>query len=81
MTYCSGRDGLNPESLEGNVRGFDLATVYRTYDEYANDEERAFLEYFLRDAYEEYGYDFHYYKGEPVDEQWIREKIAAFYLY
>lgn len=78
MTYCSGRDGLNPESLEGNVRGFDLATVYRTYDEYANDEERAFLEYFLRDAYEEYGYDFHYYKGEPVDEQWIREKIARF---
>lgn len=33
MTYCSGRTGLNPESLKGNVLGFDTATVYRTYDE------------------------------------------------
>lgn len=78
MTYCSGRDGLNPESLKGNVRGFDTATVYRTYDEFANDDERAFLEYFMRDAYEYYGYDFHYYKGEPVDEAWIMDKIQNF---
>ncbi|OUO31955.1 hypothetical protein [Flavonifractor sp. An306] len=78
MTYCSGKSGLNPESLEGNVLGFDAATVYRTYDEYANDEERAFLEYFLRDAYECYGYDFHYYKGESVDANWIRDKIEHF---
>lgn len=78
MTYCSGRTGLNPQSMEGNVLGFDPATVYRTYDEYANDDERAFLEYFLRDVYEFYGYDFHYYKGEPVDEAWIKEKIDHF---
>ena len=68
MTYCSSRKGIDPESLKGNARGFDPATVYRTYDEFANDEERAFLEYFLRDAYEYYGYDFHYYQGEPVDD-------------
>ena len=78
MTYCSSRKGIDPESLKGNARGFDPATVYRTYDEFANDEERAFLEYFLRDAYEYYGYDFHYYQGEPVDEAWIEQKIQSF---
>ena len=78
MTYCSGRKGLNPESMSGNVLGFDPATVYRTYDEYANDDERAYLEYFFRDVYEAYGYDFHYYKGEPVDRQWVKEKIRNF---
>ena len=78
MTYCSGEDGLNPESLKGNVRGFDPATVYRTYDEFANEDERAFLEFFMRDAYAQYGYDFQYYKGEPVDEQWVTNKIKGF---
>ena len=78
MTYCSSRKGIDPESLKGNARGFDPSTVYRTYDEFANDEERAFLEYFLRDAYEYYGYDFHYYQGEPVDEAWIEQKIRGF---
>ncbi len=78
MTYCSSRKGIDPESLKGNARGFDPAMVYRTYDEFANDEERAFLEYFLRDAYEYYGYDFHYYQGEPVDEAWIEQKIRGF---
>ena len=78
MTYCSSREGINPESLKGNVRGFDSATVYRTYDEFANNDERAFLEYFLRDAYQAYGYDFHYYHGEPVDEAWVQGKIGGF---
>lgn len=78
MTYCSSRLGLDPESLKGNARGFDPVTVYRTYDEYANDDERAFLEYFMRDIYQACGYDFHYYKGEPVDEAWVREKIGNF---
>ncbi len=76
MTYCSGAEGLNPESLAGNVRGFDPAAVYKTYDEYANADERALLEYFLRDAYQEYGYDMLYYKGEPVDEQWVQERLS-----
>ena len=78
MTYCSSRLGRDPESLEGNVRGFDPATVYRTYDEYANDDERAFLEYLMADIYKACGYDFHYYKGEPVDEAWVEEKIDHF---
>lgn len=75
MTYCSGRTGLNPESLKGNDRGFDPAAIYRTYDDFVDDADRALLEYFLRDVYEAYGYDFHYYKGEPVDLDWVKEKL------
>ena len=78
MTYCSGVKGLNPESMKGNVLGFDPATVYRTYDEYADDNERAFLEFFFRDVYEAYGYDFQYYNGEDVDQEWVKEKIQNF---
>ena len=77
MTYCSGRSGLNPESLKGNDLGFDPAAIYRTYDEYVNDADRSLLEYFLRDAYQEYGYDFHYYHGEKVDMDWVKEKMEG----
>ena len=75
MTYCSGVTGINPETLKGNDRGFDPAAIYRTYDEYVGDADREILEYFLRDAYEFYGYDFHYYHGEKVDEEWLKCKI------
>ena len=75
MTYCSGRTGLNPESMKGNDLGFDPAAVYRTYDEYVDDADRALIEYCMRDVYEMYGYDFHYYQGEPVDLQWVAEKL------
>ena len=78
MTYCSSYQGMNPESYKGNARGFDPAPVYRTYDEYANDAERAFLEYFMSDIYAACGYAFQYYKGEPVDEAWAEEKIDRF---
>ena len=66
------------ETAEGNVVGFDTATVYRTYDEYVNDDERAFIEFCLRDAYQFYGYDFHYYDGGPVDEAQIEKWVAGF---
>ena len=78
MTYCSGVSGMNPESLPGNDLGFDPAAIYRTYDEYVNDADRAVLEYFLRDVYQYYGYDFLYYKGEPVDQAWLEEKLKGF---
>lgn len=78
MTYCSGRDGINPESLPGNATGFDPAPVYRTYDDFANDAERYFLEYFVRDAYELYGYSFQYYDGKPMDDARARELISQF---
>lgn len=77
MTYCSGKTGLNPESLKGNDLGFDPAAIYRTYDEYVNDDDRCLLEYFLRDAYQEYGYDFHYFHGEVADMDWVKEKLKG----
>lgn len=78
MTYCSMFGERDPESLAGNDLGFSTAAVYRTYDEYANDAERAFLEYFMRDAYEKYGYDFHYYNGQPVNETCLEQWIMQF---
>ena len=66
MTYCSMGEEIDPLEFATNVRGFDPATVYRTYDEYVNDSERKYIEYFLRDAYEYYGYDFQYYDGQPM---------------
>ena len=78
MTYCSEKGVRDVETAEGNAVGFDTATVYRTYDEYATDEERAYIEFCLRDAYEYYGYDFHYYDGGPVDEAQIEKWVDGF---
>lgn len=80
MTYCSEygdrRDG---EAItKGNAAGFDPVTVYRTYDEFANTAERYYIEYFLRDAYQFYGYDFHYYDGGPVDKAKVDELVDGF---
>jgi len=78
MTYCSEKGERDPVSYAGNVTGFDPSTIYRTYDEYVNDNERYFIEYFLRDAYEFYGYDFQYYDGAPVDEAKLKELVNGF---
>ena len=78
MTYCSLFGERDPESLKGNDLGFSTAALYRTYDDYANDDERAFIEYFMRDAYETYGYDFYYYDGQPVDEARVNRWIDGF---
>lgn len=79
LTYCSFYGEQMDEIGVGNVQGFDPASVYRTYDEYAGDEERYYLEYFLRDAYEYYGYDFKYYDGQPVDEIKIKALVENFH--
>lgn len=76
MTECT--EGGKEAYVPGNAKGFDPETVYRTYDEFINDDERYFIEYFLRDAYEFYGYDFHYYDGAPVDEPRAKELIQGF---
>ena len=78
MTYCSLNGEVDPESLAGNVRGFDPAAVYRTYDEYVNDAERTYIEYFMRDAYEYYGYGFQYYDGGPMDGDRVKELLEGF---
>lgn len=64
MTYCSDVNGRDPGG-----QGFSTAAVYRTYDEFADENERTLLEYALRDAYEKYGYQFHYYDGEPMTKE------------
>lgn len=80
MTYCSegGKREDGTPFIQGNDVGFETGAVYRTYDEYCNDAERYFIEYFLRDAYAYYGYDFHYYDGAPVDEEKVKELISGF---
>lgn len=78
MTYCSLNGEIDPESYEGNAIGFSTAAIYRTYDDYANDAERAYIEYFLRDAYEYYGYDFQYYDGRPVTVEQAKEWTEGF---
>ncbi len=80
MTYCSNDGGIDPLGISTNVRGFDTATVYRTYDEYTDDNERAFLEYFLRDIYKAYEYDFVTYDGRemtPEEEETLLEKCTT----
>ncbi len=77
LTYCSEcgkRDPVTP----GNAVGFDTEVIYRTYDEYANASERCIIEYFLRDAYEYYGYDLAYYHGEEMDMERIKDLISDF---
>ena len=75
MTRCTdcGKEAYTP----GNAVGFDPSSVYKTYDEYVNDAERTLIEFFLRDAYEYYGYGFQTYDGSPVDEARVKELIAG----
>ena len=77
MAECT--QGGQPLSYGGYIAGgFDTAPVYKAYDDFANDAERYYIEYFMRDVYEYYGYDFHYYDGAPMDEARAKELIAGF---
>jgi len=73
MTACT-EGGV--ELYEGN--GFSTAGVYRNCDDMMNASEGAYIEYFLRDAYQQYGYDFLYYDGKPVDEARVKEWVENF---
>lgn len=79
MTYCTTARGINLPVMDNKYvyGGFDSAPVYNTYDDFADDADRALLEYCMQDAYRFYGYDFLYYHGEPVDETWIEEKVSG----
>ncbi len=76
MSRCT--EGGKDAYIPGNAVGFDPASVYKTYDEYVNDSERQFIEYFLRDAYEYYGYSFQYYDDSAVDQEKTEEWISGF---
>lgn len=75
MTYCSefGKRDPHPET-----KGFDPAPVYKTYDQFAGHDDRYYLEYFLRDAYQFYGYDFQYYDGAPMDLERAKALFQGF---
>lgn len=75
MTYCSEHGVHDVETLEGNAIGFDAKSVYKKYEEYANDAERFILEYFSREAMETYEYGFEYYQGGRMTEDDI-EKVV-----
>lgn len=86
MTYCSDNGKRDPQAFKGNDIGFSTAAVYRVYENYINNSEGYYIEYFMRDAYEAYGYDFHYYDGAPVDEAAVEKLVDHFdccdgYLY
>jgi len=78
MKQCT--EGGRPVRVtdDGYAPGFSPTQVYKTYDEFVNDSERYFIEYFLRDAYQYYGYDFQWYDGQPVDEEKARDLISQF---
>lgn len=78
LTYCSKAGERDPETLKGQVRGFNLQAIYEPYPDYANDAERAFVEFAMRDAYAAYGYDFKYYDGSPLDEASIEQLLEKF---
>ena len=77
MTVCS--EWGKPLDYGGYIAGgFDPKPVYKTYDDYVNDSERCFIEYFLRDAYEYYGYDFQSYDGGEMDLDRAKALIENF---
>ena len=77
LTYCSEKGVKNPVT-PGNAVGFDTTKVNWTWPRFANNHERAFIEYFLRDAYAFYGYSLDYYDGSPVDEVCVTSWIENF---
>lgn len=76
LTYCS-EYGEHDPVTPGNAVGFGTEALYRTYDEYANDAERCLIEYFMRDAYEYYGYDFNYYDGGEMDIERVEKLVSG----
>lgn len=81
MACCSDGGQPVPANAPGDENfapGFNTAAVFRTYDEYANDSERYFIEYVFRDLYERYGYDLHFYDGAEVDEAKAQELVENF---
>lgn len=77
MTYCS--EFGKPLDYGGYIAGgFDPKPIYKTYDKFVNDSERKYIEYFLRDAYEYFGYDFQYYDGQPMTEEQLDELTEDF---
>ncbi len=81
LTYCSEDGKRDPtQTLLGieNAVGFDTSTIYRTYDDFVNDSERKYIEYFMRDVYAYYGYDFNYHDGKELNAEQARALVDDF---
>ena len=76
FTYCSEFGKVNP--TYNYAVGFDTSSVFKTYDDYVNVDEKKYIEFLLRDAYKYYGYDFQAYNGERVSEDTIKKWIGNF---
>ena len=76
FTYCSEFGKLDP--VHNYAVGVDTSSVFRTYDDFVNENEREYIEFFLRDAYDYYGYDFQAYDGKDVDEETIKGWVSGF---
>lgn len=77
MTYCSYGKMINPEMMDGNARGFDPVTVYRKYEEFATDEERYLIEYFMQSAMKAYGYENNYYDMSQQSYEALCNKLES----
>ena len=78
MTYCSLKGKRDPVSkLAGTSAGFDTRSIFTVQEGYMDDGARKFVEYLMRDAYKEYGYDTQWWRGEPVDLDTMGEWIQA----
>ena len=77
MTYCSsqGSQEIHPEWIL-YAHGFSTKSVYNTFDAYMGEGERLYIEYFLRDAYAYFGYDFQTYDGAPVDDDTVKDWLS-----
>lgn len=73
MKSCTGENML---FRDGKPVGFDLGPVQRTYDQFADENERILLEFCLRDAYKAYGYDFKYFDGEDLTSERMSELLG-----
>lgn len=80
MTYGSMDGNRDPYGSGGLYEnGFATEVVFNTCDSFLGGGELRYVEYFLRDAYKTYGYEFHAYDGEPVDFERIRKWSANYH--
>ena len=77
-SFNSCTEGGVEKITPGNAVGFDTSSVYKKCDDTMNASEGAYIEYFLRDVYQQYGYDFQYYDGQPVDMDRVKEWLENF---
>lgn len=78
LSHCSMNGEIDPVIVMNNIPsaiGFDLSSVYRTYEDYMGGVERYLLEYSMKDLYEHCGYQFQWYDGAHMTMERIEELV------